>query len=49
VPGLLFRGLYKTIELSQVKDTDEAQALVARAEAAVTAAGGEAAYGRVLR
>jgi len=26
--------LYKTIELSQVKDTDEAQALVARAEAA---------------
>jgi HD superfamily phosphohydrolase len=42
--GLLFRGLYKTIELSQVKDAEEAQGLVARAEAAVTAAGGEAAY-----
>ncbi|MDB5319372.1 MAG: superfamily phosphohydrolase [Phycisphaerales bacterium] len=42
--GLLFRGLYKTIELSQVKDSDEARGLVVRAEAAVTAAGGEAAY-----
>jgi HD superfamily phosphohydrolase len=39
--GLLFRGLYKTIDLSQVANVAEA---LARAEAAVTAAGGEAAY-----
>lgn len=42
--GLLFRGLYKTIDLSHVTDAQAARDLLARAEAAVTAAGGEANY-----
>jgi HD superfamily phosphohydrolase len=42
--GLLFRGLYKTIDISHVTDATAARALVARAEAAVTAAGGDANY-----
>jgi HD superfamily phosphohydrolase len=42
--GLLFRGLFKTIELSQARDSSEAERLVKKAEAAVTAAGGEANY-----
>jgi HD superfamily phosphohydrolase len=42
--GLLFRGLYKTIELSQARDAEEADRLVKKAEAAVMAAGGEVAY-----
>lgn len=42
--GLLFRGLFKTIDISHAADAQEAAALFAKAEAAVTAAGGEAAY-----
>jgi HD superfamily phosphohydrolase len=42
--GLLFRGLYKTIDISHVTDGEQAKGLVARAQAAVTAAGGEASY-----
>jgi HD superfamily phosphohydrolase len=42
--GLLFRGLYKTIDLSHVTDAQAARDLRARAEAAVTAAGGDANY-----
>jgi HD superfamily phosphohydrolase len=42
--GLLFRGLFKTIDISHAADGDEAAAWFAKAEAAVTAAGGEAAY-----
>jgi HD superfamily phosphohydrolase len=42
--GLLFRGLYKTIDLSHVIDAAAAHALVSRAEVAVTSAGGDANY-----
>ena len=42
--GLLFRRLYKTIDLSRVEETGRAMALVAAAEAAVSSAGGEAGY-----
>jgi uncharacterized protein len=42
--GLLFRGLYKTIDLSHVADPQEAAELVDRAASAVTAAGGDAKY-----
>jgi len=42
--GLLYRGLYKTIELSHVTNSEEAAALFNKAEAAITAAGGEPAY-----
>jgi HD superfamily phosphohydrolase len=41
--GLLFRGLYKTIDLSHLP-ADDARAAAARAEQAVTAAGGEPKY-----
>jgi HD superfamily phosphohydrolase len=42
--GLLFRGLYKTIDLTHLGDPDEASARLAKAQAAVESAGGEAAY-----
>ena len=42
--GLLFRGLYKTIDLSHVTDAEVARLLVAKAQAAVNAAGGEVSY-----
>ena len=42
--GLLFRGLYKTIDISHLPDANAARDVVARAEAAVTAAGGDANY-----
>ena len=42
--GLLFRGLYKTIDLSHVTDPQAARELVAKAQASVTAAGGEVSY-----
>jgi HD superfamily phosphohydrolase len=42
--GLLFRGLYKTIDISYAADAQEAAALVRKAQEAVHAAGGEAAY-----
>jgi HD superfamily phosphohydrolase len=41
--GLLFRGLYKTIDLSHLP-ADEAKAAAARAEEAIAAAGGEPKY-----
>ena len=42
--GLLFRGLYKTIDLSHAIDAQEAATLLSKAEAAVAAAGGDPAY-----
>lgn len=42
--GLLFRGLYKTIDISYAADGQEAAALVRKVEEAVSAAGGEAVY-----
>jgi HD superfamily phosphohydrolase len=42
--GLLFRGLYKTIDVSHVKSAEEAQSLVTQAKSAVEAAGGEPSY-----
>jgi HD superfamily phosphohydrolase len=42
--GLLFRGLYKTVELSHVRDGAEAKRLHERAVEAVKAAGGDVAY-----
>jgi HD superfamily phosphohydrolase len=42
--GLLFRGLYKTIDLSHVTDAQQAQNRVARAEEAVRQQGGDPAY-----
>jgi hypothetical protein len=42
--GLLFRRLYKTIDLSHVADAGEFDAKAAAARRAITAAGGEADY-----
>ncbi|MGH7215457.1 MAG: hypothetical protein ACREIT_11895, partial [Tepidisphaeraceae bacterium] len=42
--GLLFRGLYKTIDLTHVADEAMVRERVAAAERAVAAAGGEPAY-----
>jgi HD superfamily phosphohydrolase len=42
--GLLFRGLYKTIDLSHAADAEEAGMLVNKAEAAVAGAGGDPGY-----
>jgi HD superfamily phosphohydrolase len=42
--GLLFRRVYKTVDLSHVHYEQEASAVVAHAEEAVKAAGGEAGY-----
>jgi HD superfamily phosphohydrolase len=42
--GLLFRGLYKTIDLSHVTDAQPLQAAVLAAEEAVTKAGGDPLY-----
>jgi HD superfamily phosphohydrolase len=42
--GLLFRNVYKTIDLTHLADRDDASALVARAEEAVKAAGGDSRY-----
>ncbi|HEX8914256.1 MAG TPA: HD domain-containing protein [Humisphaera sp.] len=42
--GLLFRGLYKTVDLSHVEDPAEAAAIAAKAEDAVRAAGGDPQY-----
>jgi hypothetical protein len=42
--GLLFRGLYKTVELSHIKDGAEAKRLHERAVEAVRRAGGDVAY-----
>lgn len=42
--GLLFRRLYKVIDLSQVEDEQEARGLFRRVEGAVVRAGGEAGY-----
>lgn len=42
--GLLFRGLYKTVELSDVRDGAEAKRLHEQASEAVAAAGGDVAY-----
>jgi HD superfamily phosphohydrolase len=42
--GLLYRQLYKTIDLSHIRDEAEARAIVDRASEAVAAAGGDPAY-----
>jgi HD superfamily phosphohydrolase len=42
--GLLFRNVYKSIDLSRVADPDRATAIVKRAEEAVSKAGGDSAY-----
>jgi HD superfamily phosphohydrolase len=42
--GLLFRGLYKTIDLSHIATADQAAALYTKAQAAVAASGGEPTY-----
>lgn len=42
--GLLFRRLYKTVDLSHIGDAAEMAGLYARAQEAVTRAGGEADY-----
>jgi hypothetical protein len=42
--GLLFRGLYKTVEMSHVRDGGEARRLHERAIEAVRRAGGDASY-----
>jgi len=42
--GLLFRGLYKTVELSHARDGGEARAFHERAMEAVRRAGGDVAY-----
>lgn len=42
--GLLFRRLFKTIDLTHLDEPQAQQAAVARAEAAVEAAGGDPAY-----
>jgi HD superfamily phosphohydrolase len=42
--GLLFRRVYKTIDLSRVPDADKARAAAKAAEGAVAAAGGDPAY-----
>lgn len=42
--GLLFRGLFKTIDLTRVTDAATAAHIVSDVSAAITAAGGEPAY-----
>jgi HD superfamily phosphohydrolase len=42
--GLLFRNVYKSIDLSRVADPDRAAAIVKRAESAVADAGGDSTY-----
>jgi hypothetical protein len=42
--GLLFRGLYKTIDLTHRVTAEQAREAVGRAEHAITQAGGEAKY-----
>jgi HD superfamily phosphohydrolase len=42
--GLLYRGLYKTIDLSHVSDAQEAAGLLDRAACAVAGAGGDSKY-----
>jgi uncharacterized protein len=42
--GLLFRQVYKTIDLSHIHYEQEAQAVVTHAEEAIKSAGGEAGY-----
>ncbi|QOV88129.1 HD domain-containing protein [Humisphaera borealis] len=42
--GLLFRDVYKTIDLTHIDDPAERQAFVARAEDAVRSAGGDTRY-----
>jgi HD superfamily phosphohydrolase len=42
--GLLYRGLYKTVDLSHLADGQAARAVYARAETAVAEAGGDPAY-----
>ena len=42
--GLLNRRLFKTIDITHVQSSEQAQELVAKAEAAIKAAGGDPAY-----
>jgi HD superfamily phosphohydrolase len=42
--GLLFRGLYKTIDLTHRMNAEQAREAARKAETAITAAGGEAKY-----
>jgi hypothetical protein len=42
--GLLFRQVFKTIDLSHLSDARQLRSIVAAAEAAVAAAGGDPAY-----
>lgn len=42
--GLLYRKVYKSIDLSRVADPDRAKAIVTRAEEAIMQAGGDATY-----
>jgi HD superfamily phosphohydrolase len=42
--GLLYRRLFKTIDLTQIESADRAAEIVAAAERAIEAAGGDAAY-----
>src|SRR6185312_8437654 len=42
--GLLFRGLFKSVDLTRVEDESRVWRIVSDVEAAITAAGGEPAY-----